>query len=253
MPPPSFRGRGSRVAWSILERLGRFDGSSNLPYPMSMDRRTALRIYHALAKRYPEAIPRDRERNSGSPFRVLICTILSAQTTDRQVDEIAPALFSRFPAPQALARAPVEEVEEIIHSTGFFHAKARHIIAASRALERDFGGEVPGTMGGLLSLPGVGRKTANIVLARAFHRSEGIAVDTHVRRIARRIGLSDEQDPDRIERDLTALYPRDLWGSINSLFITHGRTLCTARNPRCPECPVKGYCRYFRNPPPYRG
>jgi endonuclease-3 len=210
-----------------------------------MDRPTALRIYRALAGRYPEAL----EENGGpeDPFRVLITTILSAQTTDRQVDEIAPALFSRFPTPEALARAPREEVEEIIHPTGFFHAKARHIIATSRAVVRESGGKVPATMDGLLALPGVGRKTANIVLSRAFRRSEGIAVDTHVRRISRRIGLSDETDPDRIERDLTTLYPRDLWGSINFLFITHGRTLCTARNPRCPECPVRRDCRYFRN------
>jgi endonuclease III len=212
-----------------------------------MDSRTALRIYRALAKRYPEALEEDDD--PADPFRVLIGTILSAQTTDRQVDEIAPALFARFPAPAALARAPVAEVEEIIHSTGFFHAKARHIIAASMVLVTDFGGEVPDTMEGLLALPGVGRKTANIVLDHAFHRPGGIAVDTHVRRIAWRIGLSGAQDPDRIERDLTTLYPRELWGSINSLFITHGRTLCTARKPRCPECPVRKDCRYFRGLP----
>ena len=210
---------------------------------MSMDGRTALRIYRALAKRYPEALGEDGEQ--ADPFRVLITTILSAQTTDRQVDEIAPALFSRFPTPAALSRAPVEEVEGIIHSTGFFHAKARHILAASRVLVEEFGGKVPGTMEGLLTLPGVGRKTANIVLDHAFHRPAGIAVDTHVRRISGRIGLSDERDPDRIERDLTSLYPKELWGSINHLFITHGRTLCTARKPRCPECPVRRDCRYY--------
>jgi endonuclease-3 len=210
-----------------------------------MDTQIALRIYKALARRYPEAYHRDY--GTRSPFRVLITTILSAQTTDRQVDGIAPALFSRFPTPEALAGASQKEVEEIVHPTGFFHTKARHIIAASGVLVRDFGGTVPGTMEGLLTLPGVGRKTANIVLAHAFGAPAGIAVDTHVRRIARRIGLSDASDPDRIERDLTALYPRKLWGTVNSLFITHGRTLCTARNPRCPECPVRRDCRYFRD------
>jgi len=239
------RARGSRVAWSILERLGRFDGSSNLPYPIGMDTPTALRIYRALGKRYPEA--RREYPWIPDPFRILITTILSAQTTDRQVDEITPALFSRFPTPAALAGAPVEEVEGIIHPVGFFHVKARHIIATSRALVEDFGGTVPQTMEGLLTLSGVGRKTANIVLSHAFGVSEGIAVDTHVRRISRRIGLSDSADPDRIERDLTALYPRELWGTVNQLFITHGRTLCTARNPRCPECPVRKDCRYFQN------
>jgi endonuclease-3 len=210
-----------------------------------MNTPTALRIYRALAGRYPEAL--DDGDEPEDPFRVLISTILSAQTTDRQVDEIAPVLFSRFPTPGALSRAHAEEVEAIIHPTGFFHAKARHIISASRDLVQNFGGEVPRTMGELLTLSGVGRKTANIVLAHAYRVHEGIAVDTHVKRIARRIGLSDETDPDRIEQDLTALYPRELWGSINFLFITHGRTLCTARNPRCPECPVRRDCRYFRN------
>ena len=163
------------------------------------------------------------------------------------MDEIAPSLFARFPDTRALANASVGEVESIIHPTGFFHVKARHIIAASKTLVRDFRGEVPRTMEGLLTLPGVGRKTANIVLSHAFGLEEGIAVDTHVRRISRRIGLSGGSDPGRIERDLTALYPRRLWGSVNFLFITHGRTLCTARNPRCPECPVKADCRYFRD------
>ena len=210
-----------------------------------MDPSTALRIYRALARRYPEA--RETSRDTGSPFRVLISTILSAQTTDRSVDAVAPILFSRFPTPHALAEADTGEIEEIIHSTGFFHMKARHIISASRVLARDFGGEVPRTMEALLTLPGVGRKTANIVLAHSFHIHEGIAVDTHVKRIAGRIGLSDATNQDRIERDLTALYPRDLWGSVNTIFITHGRTLCTARKPRCPECPVKVECRYYGN------
>jgi len=209
-----------------------------------MDGTTALRVYRALAGRYPEAMK--GPRRGGNPFQVLIITILSAQTTDRQVDRIAPSLFSRFPTPGSLANAPVGEVEEIIHSTGFYHAKARNIIAASRVLAKDFGGEVPGTMGELLTLPGVGRKTANIVLSHAFGLEEGIAVDTHVRRIARRIGLSDGTNPDRIEHDLTLLYPREIWGTVNTLFITHGRTLCTARNPRCPECPVKRDCRYYQ-------
>ena len=210
-----------------------------------MEPSTALRIFRALAERYPEALEPDRDR--GSPFQVLISTILSARTTDRTVDGVAPALFSRFPTPRALAGAETGEIEAIIHSTGFFHTKARHIIGSARALVRDFGGRVPGTMEELLTLPGVGRKTANIVLSHAFHRDEGIAVDTHVKRIAGRIGFSDEKDQDRIERDLTAIYPRELWGSVNSVFITHGRILCTARNPRCPECPVKRDCRYFRS------
>jgi len=209
-----------------------------------MDPSIALRIYRALAGRYPDAL--ETGRTTRNFFQVLISTILSAQTTDRTVDAVAPTLFSRYPTPQALAGADIGEIEAIIHATGFFHTKARHIVGAARAIVRDFGGTVPGTMEELLTLPGVGRKTANIVLAHAFRLQEGIAVDTHVKRIAGRIGFSDAKDPDRIERDLTAIYPRELWGSINTLFITHGRTLCTARNPRCPECPVRRECRYFK-------
>jgi len=208
-----------------------------------MDTRAACRIFRTLARRYPEAV--EDYPACEDPFPVLVATILSAQTTDRQVDAIMPDLLSRYQDPASLAAAGTEDLERIIRPTGYYHAKARHLITASRTLTDRFGGKVPLTMEELLTLPGVGRKTANIVLS-ACGRDAGIAVDTHVFRIARRIGLSDGKNPDRAEKDLLALFPRSVWGKVNGLLITHGRTLCTARKPRCPECPVRQWCRYYR-------
>jgi endonuclease-3 len=208
-----------------------------------MDRSTADRIYRILLAAYPSA--RDNFRHRASPFRILILTILSAQTTDTSVDKVSGELFARFPTPKALAGADPGEVEEIIHSTGFYHAKTRHIIDAAKKLEEEFSGQVPDTMDELLSIPGVGRKTANIVLNHAFGRNEGVAVDTHVRRLAQRIGFSDHDDPGRIEQDLIALFPPDRWGPVTDLLISHGRAICTARAPRCPACPIREECRYY--------
>ena len=209
-----------------------------------MDSGNAARICSLLSKRFPEAGHNPQRR--ATPFQILILTILSAQTTDRSVDQVSGRLFSRFPDPYALAGATREEVEEIIHSTGFYHVKAAHIIAAARLLAEEYGGEVPDSMDALLKIPGVGRKTANIVLYHAVGKDEGIAVDTHVMRIAKRIGLSDGPGQERIERDLMALFPRKYWGYLTDLLIAHGRTICIAKNPRCPECPVHAYCRYYR-------
>jgi len=211
-----------------------------------MKRDAACRIFRALARAYPEAVEEDPA--CVDPFQVLVATVLSAQTTDRQVASISRDLFSRYPDARSLAAAEVEDLERIIRPTGYYHVKTRHLIAAARALLDRFGGEVPLAMEDLLALPGVGRKTANIVLS-ACGKDEGIAVDTHVFRIARRIGLSHGKSPDRVEQDLLALYPRRAWGKVNGLFITHGRECCTARNPRCGECPVRLYCRYFRDTP----
>ncbi|MDD1673412.1 MAG: endonuclease III [Methanomicrobiales archaeon] len=181
----------------------------------------------------------------GSPYQVLILTILSAQTTDLAVDKVRNPLFTRYPAAISLAQAQPEEVEEIIHSLGFFHMKARHIIGAAQALVDRFSGEVPSTIEDLLTLPGVGRKTANIVLYHAFGKNEGIAVDTHVKRLAVRIGFSDSPDQDRIERDVMEYFPKDNWGLLTDLFIAHGRAICIAKKPQCPVCPINPYCRYY--------
>jgi len=211
-----------------------------------MKREDAANVYSLLLERYPGATESPTTVARGTPFEVLILTILSAQTTDKAVLLVRKPLFRKYPTPLALSRARVPDVETIIHSLGFYHAKARNIIAASAMLIGKFGGNVPETMDELLTLPGVGRKTANIVFYHAFGRNEGIAVDTHVRRLAQRIGLSDTDNVAMIERDLMKAYPRELWGDLTDLFIAHGRATCTARKPACESCPVTRYCRYYR-------
>lgn len=180
-----------------------------------------------------------------NPFRLVISVLLSAQTTDAQVNRVTPELFRRFPTPEAMAAASPEEVAKIIRSLGFYKTKARHCVEAAQAIVADFGGEVPHTMAELTSLPGVGRKTANIVLNVSFGIVEGIAVDTHVNRIARRLGLSPkthEREPLKTEQDLLAILPRELWGPVNHQWIRHGRDTCTARAPKCDGCVLEDIC-----------
>ncbi|MDI6720499.1 MAG: endonuclease III [Methanomicrobiales archaeon] len=209
-----------------------------------MDRSTALRILDTLIEEYRDSGQRQlRYRN---PFELLILTILSAQTTDRSVESVQEELFRRYPTPQALAGASPHDVDAIIRAVGFHRVKTRFIIETARRIVQEHGGEVPRTMEGLTALPGVGRKTANIVLARAFGTPAGIGVDTHVRRLSRRIGLSDHSDPVKIERDLMALYPREVWGRINFTFMQHGRAVCTARAPRHGACVIRNDCRCYR-------
>lgn len=209
-----------------------------------MDRITAAWIYDTLAEQYPEActpLPFFH-----SPFQVLILTILSAQTTDQAVDKVRPPLFARYPTPEALANADIHEVEEIIHSTGFYQVKARHIVNTAAMLVSRFGGSVPTTMEELLLLPGVGRKTGNILLYHALGINAGIAVDTHVKRLAGRLGLSTRTDQNQIEQDLMALYPRERWGDLTDIMIAHGRRCCTAKSPRCGVCPISRVCRFYQ-------
>ena len=238
--------RGSRVAWSILERLGRFDGGSNPPYPIFMKKMEAQKIYSLLLKQYPDARDSPAKLVRGTPFETVILTILSAQTTDRAVLLVRGPLFSRYPDASSLAAADIADVEEIIHSLGYFHAKARHIIDAAKMIAGDYGGIVPDTMEGLLTIPGVGRKTANIVMYHAHGKNAGIAVDTHVRRLARRIGFSDTDNVSVIEQDLMALFPEKDWGDLTDVLIAHGRTICDAKKPKCDICPISNYCRYFK-------
>jgi len=211
-----------------------------------MNRKDARQIYALLLAKYPNARESPETVCRGTPFEVLVLTILSAQTTDRAVLKVKPALFSTYPTPEKLSKATTRDVEAIIHSLGYYHAKARNIIAASDAIISRFGGTVPQTMEELLTIPGVGRKTANIVLYHALGRNEGIAVDTHVRRLAQRIGFSDTDNVAVIERDLMKIFPKDAWGDVTDILIAHGRACCTARKPACERCPISAYCRYFR-------
>lgn len=177
-----------------------------------------------------------------NPLELLVATILSAQCTDERVNMVTPALFARYPGVSDYAEAGQEELEVLVHSCGFFRAKARNIRGMATTVRDRFGGRVPANMAELTTLPGVARKTANVVLSHAFGRNEGIAVDTHVQRLARRLGFSAETDPVKIEADLMRLIPRSRWGETSDLLIWHGRTICYARSPHCDECVLVGIC-----------
>ena len=180
-----------------------------------------------------------------SPFRLLIAVMLSAQTTDAQVNRVTPELFRRWPTPFDLAAADPVDVAQVIRSLGFYKSKARHAVECAQTLVAEHGGEVPRTMAELTKLPGVGRKTANIVLNVGYGIVEGIAVDTHVNRVAHRLGLSPkthEKEPLKTEQDLLALLPRELWGPVNHQWLLHGRQTCTARSPKCDACALEDIC-----------
>ena len=177
-----------------------------------------------------------------TPLQILVATILSAQCTDERVNMITPSLFKKYPTAQAFARARQEDMEQEIRSTGFFRNKAKNIIAAAQMMCADFGGKVPDTMEDLIKLPGVARKTANIVLSSGYKKAEGIAVDTHVKRLSERLGLSAQTNPEKIEQDLLTLVPKKDWLDFNYLLVNHGRAICIARKPKCLECPVQLLC-----------
>jgi endonuclease III len=176
------------------------------------------------------------------PFELLVATILSAQCTDKRVNEVTPALFRRFPTPRDLAGASLAELEELVRTTGFYHNKARALLGLGQALVTEHGGKVPASMEELRRLPGVGRKTANVVLGNAFGQNVGVVVDTHVQRLSRRLGLTAETDPEKIERDLMDLLPQRDWTLWSNLLIAHGRKVCQARRPLCASCVVADLC-----------
>jgi endonuclease-3 len=199
----------------------------------------ARTILRRLAREYPGA---RCALEHADAYQLLVATILSAQCTDARVNLVTPAFFARYPSPEALARADRAEVEEIIRSTGFFRNKTRSLIGMAQALVADHGGEVPRTMEQLRGLPGVGRKTANVVLGNAYGINEGVTVDTHVTRLSRLLGLTRNDDPVKIEQDLMGLFPRQDWALSSHLLIFHGRRVCIARRPRCPQCVFAELC-----------
>ena len=208
------------------------------PGQADLRRRTGL-IVSRLKREYPDA---HCELDYRTPFGLLVATILSAQCTDARVNLVTPALFARYPTPAALAAAQQEEVEALIRSTGFFRNKARSLIGMAQALGAGHGGAVPATMAELQVLPGVGRKTANVILGNAYGKNEGITVDTHVARLATLLGLTRQTTPEKIEQDLMALVPRKDWTLISHLLIWHGRRVCIARRPRCEICVLNRIC-----------
>ena len=202
-------------------------------------RQRAEKIYDLLREEYPDA---HCELDFRNPFELAVATILSAQTTDVRVNETTPELFDRYPDAEALANARQEDVQEIIRSTGFFRNKAKNIIGFARGLMADHDGEVPRDLDALTDLPGVGRKTANVILGNAFDINEGVVVDTHVKRLSKRLGLTKETTPVKVERDLIELFPRERWTMLSHLLIWHGRRICDARKPLCQECVLAHLC-----------
>ena len=199
----------------------------------------ARTILGRLKKEYPDA---RCALDHGDAYQLLVATILSAQCTDARVNLVTPALFARYPTAQVLAAADPAEVEELIRSTGFFRNKTKSLIGMARALLAGHGGEVPRTMEELRVLPGVGRKTANVVLGNAYGINEGVTVDTHVTRLSRLLGLTRHDDPVKIEQDLMQLFPQEEWALLSHLLIVHGRQVCIARRPRCPACVLADLC-----------
>ncbi len=198
-----------------------------------------VEIIKILEKKYPAARTALAFDN---PLQILVATILAAQCTDARVNQITPGLFKKYPTAEAFARADRGELEREIRPTGFFRNKAKSIIGASQKIARDFGGRVPATMAELITLPGVARKTANIVLSSGYGKAEGIAVDTHVKRLSGRLRLSRQEDPEKIERDLMAIVPKKHWLDFNYVLVHYGRDVCQARKPKCPECAIRHLC-----------
>jgi endonuclease-3 len=216
--------------------LPRADGS----VPSRAAKGKARAILNRLRRRYPDiGTALDYE----SPFQLLVVTVLSAQTTDENVNKVAPILFERYPTVSDLAEADPEEVEAIVYSTGFYRQKTKSIITLAQAIEEKFGGEVPMSIEELVQLPGVGRKTASVLLAEAWG-VPAIAVDTHVKRVSRRLGLTAQADPVKIEQDLKALFPESAWSGVSMRFIQFGRDICDARRPLCRECELFGLCEF---------
>jgi len=201
----------------------------------------ANKILDILEQAHPEATCALHYKN---PYELVMATILSAQCTDERVNMVTPTLFARYPTPQALAGARPEDVEEIIRSTGFYRAKTKSLLGNARALVADHGGEVPRSMEAMVKLPGVGRKTASVVLGHVYDIAEGIAVDTHVLRVSNRLGIARGDDPIEVERQLMAIIPRERWTRTTDLIIFHGRKICDARRPLCGQCPVFALCRW---------
>jgi endonuclease-3 len=228
------------VARSAKSKPPRSSSTKALALRGSLAPERVAAILKALDEAHPKA---ECALNHRSPWELLVATILSAQCTDVRVNMVTPELFRRFPTPDAMAKASLPELEELIKTTGFFRNKAKSIQGAARKIIADFGGEVPQTLAELITIPGAARKTANVVLGVCFGKAEGVVVDTHVFRIARRLGLARGDTAEKVEQELMQVLPRDRWISFSHQIIHHGRQVCTARNPKCNACNLEPLCR----------
>jgi endonuclease-3 len=215
------------------------DALSELPEVDDSEKRRAQRIYKKLEATYPDAKCALTHRNA---YELLVATILSAQCTDERVNKVTPDLFKAYPTVHDLANAPQQDIEHYIQSTGFYRNKAKSLKGAAQAIVNDHHGQVPDTIEGLTKLPGVARKTANVILGNIFDKNLGVVVDTHVQRLSYRLGFSDKKDAKKVELDLMARFPRKKWTMLAHLLIFHGRQICKARSPLCSQCPIRRSC-----------
>ena len=205
-----------------------------------MNKNDYIDIINILKKTYPEA---KCSLDFNKPFELVVAVMLSAQCTDKRVNKTTPALFSKYPTIESFANADITDLEKMIHPCGFYKNKAKNIIETAKKVLNDFDGIVPSNMEDLLTLPGVGRKSANVIMLEVFGISQGVAVDTHCKRISNRLGLSKESDPTKIEFDLIQKFPPETLKDVNHLFMYFGRDICTARNPKCKQCPLRNFCK----------
>ena len=237
--PPTAPGRARVLTEKPRARAAKPDRAAPKQRAQAAAAQRIAEILRRLEARYPGVTCALQHRNA---WELLVATILSAQCTDVRVNMVTPELFRRYPSPSALATLTPEELEPQIRSTGFFRNKSKSLVGAAKKIVEEFGGQVPAEMSDLLSLPGVARKTANVVLGTWFRKNEGVVVDTHVYRIARRLELTAQADAGRIEQELMRLIPRERWTDFSHQVIWHGRTLCLARKPKCAECPLENIC-----------
>jgi endonuclease III len=234
MPAIKSPKQSPKVAQPAVKKGGKKQGIANELAPERV-----AEILRRLEAAYPNAECALHHRNA---WELLVATILSAQCTDARVNMVTPELFRKYPNPQAMAEASLPAIEEEIRSTGFYRNKAKSIVGAAKKIVSDFGGKVPKTMAELLTVPGAARKTANVVLGVAYKVAEGVVVDTHVLRLSRRLGLTKETDPKKVEQDLMKIIPKDHWIQFSHEMIHHGRQVCIARKPRCVDCTLETLC-----------
>ena len=205
-----------------------------------MNRKQAVEIFELLKKQYPDA---KCSLDFNTPFEMMVAVMLSAQCTDERVNKVTAEFFPKYNTPKAFADIPLEDIENLIHSCGFYKNKAKNLKLASQKILTEFNGEVPQTMEELMSIPGVGRKSANVIMLEAFNNPQGIAVDTHAKRISNRIGFSSAKEPQKIEQDLLKLFPKEYYYDANHILIWHGRNTCKSQKPNCENCCIKHLCK----------
>lgn len=209
-----------------------------------MNKKDAIIIIETLKKMYPDA---KCSLDFSTPFQMLVSVVLSAQCTDERVNKTTPSIFSKYSTPQDFADMDIELLEELIHPCGFYKTKAKNLKRTAQILVEKYDGMVPNNMEDLMSLPGVGRKSANVIMLEAFDLPQGIAVDTHCKRIANRLGFSSESDPAKIEQDLLKVIPKEYYKDVNHIFIWHGRNVCTSQKPKCDSCKLQQYCKFYKS------